>query len=341
MIRQRWPVTRVGVGSGRVGSVGLVLGIVALLAFSMHSVNAAGEPLDGRLGGTYASFIERFGEPTDQVGGLGLVFERPETRYLAVQFGPSDNAYGQDDPALVLTVSADRDELLPADQVASGDWTRDEAQAIAADLTPTDAVFAAVDASLEGTRTATCSSDALLEAFGTVSLGECRATYLLSSEETVSFLTLTLTSGAETGPVEGSPEAACTGVVEWANASATRLANAQTSLETLGTLSEDPVVAVADLRTLAVDLDLLAGEQRSAPTPTEVATANYYIIGALSDFAAAVERAADGLEGDDQALLDEAVDDLDAADERAARASGEIESAVTACDLTTGTPEAG
>ena len=181
----------------------------------------------------------------------------------------------------------------------------------------------------------------LLEAFGTVSLGECRATYLLSSAETVSFLTLTLTSGADTGPGRGTPEAACAGVVEWANASATRLRDAQASLETLTTLSDDPTVAIADLRALADDLDAIADEQRSAATPPEVALANYYIIGALNDFAAAVELAADGLQGDDQALLDEAVDDLNAADERAARASGELESAVIGCDLEIGTPAVG
>lgn len=319
----------------------VAIAVVSLLGIFLDQAEAASNPTDGRLGGTYASFIGRFGEPTEQIGGLGLLFQHPGTGYVAVQFDSSDNEYELGDPALVITVSADRDESRPADEADPGDWTWTMAQTIAADLSPTDAVFAAVDDSVPGSRSTTCSSDALLEAFGVVSLGECRATYVLSSDETVSFVTLTLTSGAETRRAESTPETACAGVVAWAKGSADRLDTARTLLDTLATLSDDPTVAVPDLRELAEELDALADEQRAVAAPIEIAAANYYIIGALTDFSTAIELAADGLEQSDQTMVDEAVDDLDAADARAARASTEIESAVFACDLTTGTPVAG
>jgi len=317
------------------------IALLALMIAYVHPTHAAdSDPTDGRLGGTYASFIDRFGEPVELRAGLGSIFERDETRYLAVQFSQIDNDYAADDPALVITVSADREETRPADEVDPGDWTWDTAQAIAVDLAPADATFTSADDSVPGSRSAVCTSDALLDAFGVVSLGQCRAAYLLSSENTVSFVTLTLTSGAEIGQDESTPVGErCAGVVEWANRSAERLDAAQSLLDTLTTLSDDPAVAIQDLRALVMDLDALADEQRSADAPPEIATANYYIIGALTDFATAIELAADGLEQGDQVLVDEAVDDLDAADERAARASDEIELAVTACDLTSGTPE--
>ena len=319
----------------------VAIALLSLLVVYVHPAHAADDRTDGRLGGTYGSFIERFGEPTELRAGLGSIFELDDTRYLAVQFSQIDNDYADDDPALVITVSADRDEFRPADEVDPGDWSWDTAQTIAEELAPADATFAPVDESVPGSRSMVCTSDALLEAFGVVSLGQCRATYLLSSDDTVSFVTLTLTSGADVGLEAATPgQETCTGVVEWANRSAERLAAAQTLLDTLATLDDDPAVAVPALRELAAALNAFADEQRSAEAPAEIATANYYIIGALNDFASAIELAADGLEQADQALVDEAVDDLDAADERAANASAEIEAAVTACDLTTGTPEA-
>lgn len=321
--------------------VSAALAVVALIGIGPEPAGAAGGPTDGRLGGTYASFIARFGEPTEQVDGLGLLFQHRDTAYVAVQFDSNDNQYELGAPALVISISAERDEARPAAEVDPGDWTWTTARTIAADLSPTDAVFGAVDDSVPGSRSTTCTSDALLDAFGAASLGECRVTYLLSSDETVSFVTLTLTSGTERGAVESTPETGCEGVVTWAEGSADRLDAAQTLLDTLATLSDDPSVAVPDLRDLAEELAALAEEQRSADAPTEIATANYYIIGALTDFATAIELAADGLEQGDQATVDEAVGDLDAADERATRAFVEIEAAVTACDLTAGTPVAG
>lgn len=321
----------------RLASIVLLL----IACASVQTTHGAGNPTDGRLGGTYASFIDRFGEPTELVPGLGHLFDLPDTRYVAVQFDPSENTFPDDAPALVITVSADRDEARPAAERDPGDWSRETAEAIAADLAPTDAEFDALDESGADSATTTCRSDALLAAFGVVSLGECRITYLLSSETTVSFVTLTLTSGAEVGLNAASPEAACAGVVEWAELSSERLAAAQELLDALATLSDDPAEAVPTLRQLAADLESLADEQRTATTPREVATANYYIIGALTDFAAAITLAADGLEDGDQAVVDEAVDDLDDADARAADASAEIATAVTDCDLVVGTPEAG
>jgi hypothetical protein len=135
-------------------------------------------------------------------------------------------------------------------------------------------------------------------------------------------VTLSLTSDAGAGQSDATPEAGdCAGVVEWANSSAERLDAAQGLLDSLATLADDPAVAVPDLRDLSSDLESLADEQRSVEAPREIATANYYIIGAITDFAAAIALAADGLERGDQATVDEAVDDLDAADARAVRAS--------------------
>lgn len=320
----------------------MLLSIVALLLGFVAPTRAVEEPTAGRLGGTYASFVDRFGEPAELREGLGSIFPYPEARYLAVQFSQVEADYTDDDPALVITVGADRDETRPADELDPGDWTWETARAVVEDLSPTDATFAEVDGTVPGSRSATCESDALLAAFGAVSLGRCRATYLLSSDATVSYVILTLTAGAESRPGEATPRAgACAGVVQWADRSADRLGAAQTLLDALATLADDPAVAVPALRELAAQLDALADEQRSADAPPEVATANYYIIGALTDFAAAVALAADGLEQGDQTIVDEAVGDLGAADARAVRASDEIEAAVTACDLTTGTPESG
>ena len=294
---------------------------------------------DGRLGGTYASFVERFGEPTAKMDQSGVFFAYPDAEYLAIQLYTVAD-YQPDDPVLFLTVASDRDESLPATERDPRDWSIAEATAIATDLAPVDATFGQLDDSVPGSLSSTCESKSLRQAFGDSGGDLCRANYQRSSDDTVSFVTLSLTSGDGQGPENPTSEPGdCAGVVAWANGSAERLDAAQSLLDGLATLSDDPAVVVPELRDLAGKLDALADEQRSADAPREIATANYYIIGALTDFAGAIELAADGLEQGDQATVDEAIDDLDAADERAARASEEIGVAVTDCDLTTGTPE--
>ena len=315
------------------------LALVVVLLVSVRSTHAAESPTDGRLGGTYASFVERFGEPTAEMDQSGVFFTYPDAEYLAIQLY-TVASYQLDDPVLFLTVAADRDESLPATERDPGDWSIAEAIAIATDVAPADATFGQPDDSVRGSLSTMCESKTLRQAFGDSGGDLCRATYQLSSDDTVSFVTLSLTSGEEPRPENTVPgPGECAGVVEWANGSAERLDSAQSLLDSLATLSDDPTVAVPDLRDLAGQLEALAEEQRSADAPREIATANYYIIGALTDFAGAIELAADGLEQGDQATVDEAIDDLDAADERAARASEEIGAAVIACDLTTGTPE--
>lgn len=315
--------------------------LLIILPATASPTYAAADPLDGRLGGTYASLIDRFGEPLRLVDALGLVFAYPDTRYLAVQFANTEGSYDPGDPALIISVSADRAETRPADEPDPADWSWETAQAIAADLAPADAAFGEADDSVAGVRSATCESAALREHFGESGPGGCRVTYVASSEDTVGFLTLTLADGpVGDGPATAEADAACDGVVAWAGTAGDRLDAAQAALGPLATLSDDPAVAVPALRGMADELDALADEQRSGVAPSEAATANYYIIGALADFSAAVALAADGLEAGDQATVDDAIADLDDADRRAADASDAIVALVADCDLTTGTPAA-
>lgn len=319
--------------------------VLSIVPVSVGDSYAATGATDGRLGGTYTSFIERFGEPERLVGALGLEFSYPDARYLAVQFDTTEQSYDPGDPALLVTVSADRRQTMPADQRDPGDWSLRKAKEIASDLTPTDTVFGRLDDTVPGTRSVRCRSEALVERFGPATAGQCRVTYVASSDSTVSFLTLTFALGAVGTP---APTAAatddCAGVVAWAEASADRLDAAQTILAPLAILSDDPGEAAAALRAMASDLDALVGEQRDADAPRAVATANYFLIAALTEFSAAVSLAADGLDASDQPTVDEAIADLDAADLRAADASAAIEAVVADCDLTTtapGTPIAG
>jgi hypothetical protein len=91
-------------------------------------------PTDGRLGGTYASFVERFGEPAAEVDQSGVFFDYPDARYLVVQLY-TVTSYQPDDPVVFLTVAADRDESLrPPSRIPR--WSLAEAEAIAADLAP-------------------------------------------------------------------------------------------------------------------------------------------------------------------------------------------------------------
>jgi hypothetical protein len=271
------------------------------------------------------------------LGQSGIYFDYPDASYLVIQLYTVVR-YLPDDPVLFITVASDRDHAIPATVPHPADWPISTATEIAADLLPIGTTFGQLSDTIPGALSATCTSEALEQAFGVVGQGACRATYQLSSNDTVSFVTLSLVSSAGASRNDGSPEPSCTGLVEWAAGSAERLETAQALLDCLANLSADPAIAVPDLRSLAEDLSVLADEQRSADTPREVATANYYIIGALTDFSAAMALAADGFEQGDQAIVDDAVDDLDRGDERVARATTEIKAAVAGCDLTIGTP---
>ncbi|MGH2549566.1 MAG: hypothetical protein ACRDHN_09260, partial [Thermomicrobiales bacterium] len=129
--------------------------------------------LEGRLGGSFASFVNSYGEPVDLNPSIGEVFEVEGYGLVAAQFsrlaGPSDD----EAPALLITLRSERGETVPATTPDDADWSIEAATERAAAFAPADAVLTEFVEENDGSLTATCTSAALSESFGQLASGGC------------------------------------------------------------------------------------------------------------------------------------------------------------------------
>ncbi|CAN5605342.1 hypothetical protein BH09CHL1_BH09CHL1_36480 [soil metagenome] len=295
--------------------------------------------LDGRLGGSFASFVNSYGEPSGLNASIGEVFNVQGYGLVAAQFsrlaGPSDD----DAPALLITLRSERDETVPATTPDEADWSIEDAHERVAAFAPADAALTEFVEESDGSLTATCTSAALSESFGQLASGGCSVRAVQSEPGKVSFITLSLVTSL-VAEASATPVSDCQGAAEWAQGSGERMASAQ---ELLGQLVEiDPATPSAgdDLASLEVAFAALASDQRAATAPAAAATANFYLIGAFSGYASAVANAAEGVAVSDQSAIDSAAKQIEAANTKIERAGIEIEKLAADCGLAVATPVA-
>jgi hypothetical protein len=298
-----------------------------------------GNDLDGRLGGSFASFVNAYGEPAGLNPSIGEVFNVEGYGLVAAQFsrlaGPSDD----EAPALLITLRSERGETVPATTPDAADWPIEDARNRVAAFAPDDAELTEFIEESDGSLAATCTSAALSDSFGQLASGGCSVRAVQSEPGKVSFITLSLVTSL-VAEASATPVSNCDSAAEWAQASGARMASAQ---ELLGQLVEiDPATPSAgdDLSSLEASFAALASDQRAATAPAAAATANFYLISAFSGYASAVATAADGIAASDQSAIDGAAKQIEAANGKIDRASTEIEKLVSDCGLTVASPEA-
>jgi hypothetical protein len=305
-------------------------------------VTAQEDPLAGRLGGTLASFKQRFGDPVAIDSGIGAVFESERYGVLGAEFDSRESLYDDGDPALIITFGPARTPGRSGTEPDDADWPLDLALTRAEGLLPRDATIEEPEQLGTNTRVYPCRSAALETAFGELSTGECRVVFLMPTETTVSYATATLTSGAALAAASATPERdACEGFAGWASEASARLGDAQARLGTVTQIDEEEPVAPEQLRDLAGLFRELATSQRQAEAPDAAARASYYLISAFAGYASAVEKAAGAIEAHDGASMESAVRQLGQANDAVDSASAEIASAAETCGLLVATPEAG
>lgn len=298
-----------------------------------------GNTLEGRLGGSFASFVNAYGEPEGLNPSIGEIFDVEGYGLVAAQFsrlaGPSDD----EAPALLITLRSERGETVPATTPDAADWSIEDAWARATAFAPADAALTEFAEESDGSLTATCTSAALSESFGQLASGGCSVRAVQSEPGKVSFITLSLVTSLVAEAL-ATPVSDCDGAAEWAQASGERMANAQ---ELLGQLVEvDPATPGAgdDLASLEAAFLKLASDQRAATAPAVAATANFYLIGAFSGYASAVANAAEGIAISDQSAIDGAAKQIETANSKIERAGIEIEKLAADCGLVVASPEA-
>jgi hypothetical protein len=299
---------------------------------SVWAAQPAPEQLDGRLGGSFASFVASYGEPVDNNPSIGEVFEVDGYGLVAAQFSRLARPSDDDAPALLITLRSERDADVPATTPDDADWTIDEATDRVTAFAPADATLTDFTEASDGSLTATCTSEALSAAFGQISEGGCSIRAVQTSAGRVSFVTLSLVSATAAEDV-ATPVSECDGVAEWAQASGERLAKAQGLLDQLAAVDPATPTTENDLTAMQADFTDLATDQRAAEAPAAAVTANFYLISAFSGYATAVGDAMSGISTDDQDLIDRAATGIADANAKVERASSEIEQLVADCGL--------
>ncbi len=292
--------------------------------------------LDGRLGGSFASFVSAYGKPVELNQAIGEVFAVEGFGLVAAQFsrlaGPSDD----EAPALLITLRSERDETAPATTLDERDWTVEEARERALSFAPVDAELGDFTEASDGSLIASCASPALANAFGQLGESDCTVRAVQSAPGRVSFITLSLAAAAALDST--TPVASCDGVETWIQDAGGRMQRAQELLEQLAS-SETPDDAA--LQTIEEEFTALAAEQRDSAAPAEGATVNFYLIAAFSTFAGAVADARVALTAGDQAGIDRAAQRIAEANGKIALASAAITKLSADCRLSSATPQAG
>jgi hypothetical protein len=320
--------------------VWLVLAALVAPGVAARTQTGVYSAVDGRLGGTLQTFVERFGEPIGANEAAGTVFNADGYGPIFVQVDHVQGTADLDGRARSILTGAPRQPDRPASEPDTSDWTLAEARARALLLLPRDAElsdFVATEA--PGQLAATCQSNALEELFGVLTLGQCRVTVIQPTPDSVSFVTLSLITGSALD-AEWIPAAnPCEDALAWIQEAGARLAEARGLLEAVAATDENDPGAVVQLREIAGSFERLLEEQRDGVTPTAAVPANDLIVTALDSYAAAVSAAAAGLETGDADLIQDAIAGIEKGNDLVALATTAIEETATACRLELGAPE--
>jgi hypothetical protein len=314
---------------------------------SSTAAAAADAPsLDGRLGGSLASFERLYGKPIAGTPEDGADFDVPGIGVLFVQFqfAPDPNNPGRvgkraspESPATVLTIHPNRATANAAADPDPADWSLTEAQKRVKKLLPSDAVLSDFTPSVDRAAQ-TCASPALAAAFTSVAKAGCEINYVLPTKKTVSYVTVALSAGSD-NPAS-SPANPCAGALAWSRDAGARLDQARELLDQVAALNESDAGAAAALHGLATKFTALADAQAAAAIPPVMTVANDRLTAVLRAYAAAVNQAGDGIAAQDGSVVDAAVANLTGANEAVARATAVIQRGLAGCGLEPGTPVA-
>ena len=295
-------------------AMGMGMAAPALPAGSAGALAAEATPepgaLDGRLGGTRASFTEEYGTPLSEDTVNGSRYDVAEFGLVLVSFRQLAREISPDDVAAVVVLRSPRPETVPATAEDGADWSMDEAREVAAAFLPADAELgesgeAADEELTEGRLAVPCESASLAtttpEARSGGEAGACTVTLLAPTDETVSFITLAL--GDAGVPVVADP---CAGVAEWVVAVRERLTKANEALEAVSGLAEDDPVTAGRLEEIAATFGALAKEQGSVAVPPAAVAANTGLAEAFGAYATAMATAVRGLTEEDTGPLESA-----------------------------------
>lgn len=327
-------------------TIAAVLTIV--LSIGPRSINyraeAAADPLSGRLGGTLASFEERYGAPVSGTPAQGADFTVPDFGTVFVQFklAPDPTRPNRishettpESPAIVIAIGAPRSDSRSATDPDPADWSLEEAQAAVRQFLPTDVELS--EPTIEGSAgSATCQSSALTPVLASAT-SACRIGYVLPSSTTISFATLVLAPEENDGHGPGNP---CVGLAEWSRDAGSRLTAAAGLLNDLATIEESDPEAVTQLTRISTRFAALADEQHARETPPVALQIRDLLVDALTAYADAATAAATGITDQDATRIDDAVAFIASAEETVNRATTLLQRALDGCGLSVGTPVA-
>ena len=229
------------------------------------AATADAPPLDGRLGGSLASFERRYGKPIAGTPEDGADFDVPGIGVLFVQFqfAPDPNNPGRvgkraspESPATVLTIHPNRATANAAADPDPADWSLAEAQKRVKKLLPSDAALSDFTPSVDRAAQ-TCASTALAAAFTSVAKAGCEINYVLPTKKTVSYVTVALSAGSDSPA--SSPANPCAGALAWSRDAGARLDQARELLDQVAALNESDAGAAAALHGLATKFTATGG----------------------------------------------------------------------------------
>lgn len=305
--------------------------------------------LDGRLGGTRASFdLAYAGVPVEDTGS-GTIFRFEGLGLFLVNFQSRSSDLAADDLAAVITISAPREPGLPADVASPVDWTVEESLEVArrflpddVDLSTTGGTTATAGPSEPGTAVAStprpdeafpvsCSSATLTGMdFGTGSGAvDCRVALLQPTPASVSFLTLSL--GRDEPTVERFDP--CEGITDWLATTEETLATVASLVASIQDLDLEAPTASADLTAIADDLREAGDTQAALMTPSPAGRTQAAILDAIGLYVAAIDSAARAIADADDDLLAGAVTQLADATTRYEEAGDLLAIALDTCAL--------
>jgi hypothetical protein len=310
----------------------MLLGAIACsLAPTLADVSIAKSPavLEGKLGGTLSSFDALFTRTSESRAADAISFVNSGGSTLIVQF-TGGKTPTPDDHAYFILVRAPRPPELPALSPSDSDWSVEAAESVAATLLPSDVKLGEMSA-LDGQEIgATCSSELLAESLGGASEGSCHIGLLLSSPDTVSYITLTATDSAGVMADTSNP---CEGLATWAENTSARLGATRSILAATSLQYEADPWAASRLWQYAAQFSALAAEQAADEAPLSVAWPSDLLTGAFNSYASALRQVATGLTARDQQEIAGAIDLMEGANADVEHARTLIEPPLTECGI--------
>jgi hypothetical protein len=271
---------------------------VRSLAASAAVPKSADGALQGRLGGTRASFLDHYGAPTveNEVNGSRYVVDG--FGMVLVQFRQlTKTVLNPGERATVVTLRSPRADDVPATSPDSSDWSIDRAFQALSEFLPKDVALegstvATPDTSRQGFERS-CVSNALAAAFpNEPAPGVCQIAFLMPTAVSVSYITLILGADDESAQSADS----CSGMRAWGQTTGARMESALSTLSDIAKIDENDPNAPKQLRASADRFTELSAAQSGSETPRAAKRASEQLVTAFDGFAEAIRSAADGLE---------------------------------------------